>query len=61
MFESCDDILSVDDIAAILKVGNTQVYKLLRSGRLKAYKEGKDWKIPKDSLILYIKEQAHLI
>ena len=46
MFESCDDILSVDDIAAILKVGNTQVYKLLRSGRLKAYKEGKDWKIP---------------
>ncbi len=61
MFESCDDILSVDDIAAILKVGNTQVYKLLRSGRLKAYKEGKDWKIPKESLILYIKEQAHLI
>lgn len=61
MFESCDDILSVDDIAAILKVGNTQVYKLLRSGRLKAYKEGKDWKIPKESLVLYIKEQAHLI
>lgn len=61
MFESFDDILSVDDIAAILKVGNTQVYKLLRSGRLKAYKEGKDWKIPKESLILYIKEQAHLI
>ena len=61
MFESCDDILSVDDIAAILKVGNTQVYKLLRSGRLKAYKEGKDWKVPKESLILYIKEQAHLI
>ena len=60
MFESCDDILSVDDIAAILKVGNTQVYKLLRSGRLKAYKEGKDWKVPKESLILYIKEQAHL-
>ena len=61
MFESCDDILSVDDIAAILKVGKTKVYKLLRSGRLKAYKEGKDWKIPKESLILYIKEQAHLI
>lgn len=60
MFESFDDILSVDDIAAILKVGNTQVYKLLRSGRLKAYKEGKDWKIPKESLILYIRKQAGL-
>lgn len=60
MFESFDDILGVDDIAAILKVGNILIYKLLRSGRLKAYKEGKNWKVPKGSLILYIREQAGL-
>lgn len=37
-----------------------QTYKLLRSGTLKAYKEGKDWKVPKEALILYVKEQAKL-
>lgn len=60
MFESFDDILTVEDVSAILKIGTTQAYKLVRSGTLKAYKEGKDWKIPKESLVLYIKEQTRL-
>lgn len=42
MFENFDDILTVDDVARALKIGTTQVYKLLRSGKLKGYKEGKD-------------------
>lgn len=60
MFDSYDDILTVEEVSAILKVGMTQTYKLLRSGTLKAYKEGKDWKIPKEALVLYVKEQAKL-
>ncbi|MBM6667768.1 helix-turn-helix domain-containing protein [Lacrimispora saccharolytica] len=60
MFESFDDILTVEEVSAILKIGTTQAYKLVRSGTLKAYKEGKDWKIPKESLVLYIKEQTRL-
>lgn len=60
MFESFDDILTVEEVSAILKIGTTQAYKLVRSGTLKAYKEGKDWKIPKESLFLYIKEQTRL-
>ncbi len=60
MFESFDDILTVEEVSAILKIGTTQAYKIVRSGTLKAYKEGKDWKIPKESLVLYIKEQTRL-
>lgn len=60
MFESFDDILTIEEVSAILKIGTTQAYKLVRSGTLKAYKEGKDWKIPKESLVLYIKEQTRL-
>lgn len=60
MFESFDDILTVEEVSAILKIGTTQAYKIVRSGTLKAYKEGKDWKIPKESLVLYIKEQTKL-
>ncbi len=60
MLESYDDILTVEEVAAILKVGMTQAYKLVRTGILKAYKEGKDWKIPKEALYRYIKEQAKI-
>lgn len=60
MFESFDDILTIEEVSAILKIGTTQAYKLVRSGTLKAYKEGKDRKIPKESLVLYIKEQTRL-
>lgn len=58
MFESYDDILTIADVAEILKIGTTQAYKIVRSGRLKAYKEGKDWKIPKPALVKYILEQS---
>ena len=60
MLESYDDILTVEEVAAILKVGMTQAYKLVRTGILKAYKEGKDWKIPKEALSRYIKEQTKI-
>lgn len=54
MFEQYDEILTIYDLAEILKIGTTQAYKIVRSGQLKAYKEGKDWKIPKASLVEYI-------
>lgn len=60
MFDSYDDILTVEDTADALKTGVTQIYKILRSGQLKGYKEGKDWKIPKVSLESYIREKINL-
>ena len=60
MFEQYDDILTVEDIAEILKIGMTQAYKIVRSGNLKGYKEGKDWKIPKHALKEYVISQSHL-
>mgnify|MGYP001853383623 CR=1 FL=1 len=54
MFEAYDDILTIAEIAEILKIGTTQVYKIVRSGDLKAFKEGKDWKIAKPALIEYV-------
>ena len=58
MFESYDDILTITDVAEILKIGTTQAYKIVRAGHLKAYKEGKDGKIPKPALEKYILEQS---
>ena len=60
MFESYEDILTIQDVADILKVGTTQVYKIVRSGKLKAFKEGKDWKIAKPALVEYVAQKSRL-
>lgn len=57
MFEYLDDILTITDVAEILKIGSTHAYRIVRSGQLKGYKEGKDWKIPKTSLMEYIQKR----
>ena len=58
MFEQYDDILTVSELAEALKVGSTQAYRLVRSQKIKAFKEGKDWKIPKTSGSQYITDQT---
>ena len=54
MLESYDDILTVSELAEVLKIGTTQAYRILKRGELKAFKEGKDWKITKSSILQYI-------
>lgn len=60
MFEKFDDILTIEDLAEALKIGTTQAYKLVRSGKIRAFKEGKDWKISKTALITYVREQSRI-
>lgn len=60
MFELYDDILTIEEVSEILKIGMTKTYQLVRSGDLKGYKEGKDWKIPKRALSEYVISRSHL-
>ena len=57
MLEAYDDILTIPEVADILKIGTSQTYKIVRSGQLKGFKEGKYWKVPKNCLIAYIKQK----
>lgn len=43
-----------------LKVGHNAIYELLNSGKLKAYKNGRVWRIPKESIKQYILKNARL-
>lgn len=54
MFDSYDDILTVPELSEALKIGTTQAYRILKRGEINAFKEGKDWKIPKESVIQYV-------
>lgn len=59
MFETYDDIMTIEEISEALKIGSSQAYKIVRTQQLKGYKEGKDWKIPKTSLIEYVQQKVH--
>ena len=58
MFEQYPDILSVEEVCVALRMGYNAVYELLNGGKLKAYKNGRVWRIPRDSLKEYILERT---
>ena len=60
MFEQYPDILTVEEACEALRMGYNAVYDLLNEGKLKAYKNGRVWRIPKKSLEKYILESANL-
>lgn len=54
MLESYEDILTVDEACATLKIGKNALYDLLNSRTLKAMRNGRVWQIPKTAVQEYI-------
>ena len=44
------DLLTVKEVAALLRLHPNTVYKLIHMGQLKAHKVGRTWRIPKEGL-----------
>lgn len=60
MLEQFDDILTTDEACEALRVGHNALYELLNSGKLKGYRNGRTWRIPKLAVKNYILENANL-
>ena len=60
MLSEYPEVLTTDEAAEVLRVGFNTLYDLLQSGKLKAYRNGRLWRIPKKSVIEYILEQSKL-
>ena len=60
MFEEYADILTAEECCEALRVGYNAVYELLNSGKLRGYRNGRVWRIPKAALKEYIIENAKL-
>ena len=56
MFNEYDDILTVEEMCKILKVGKNNAYKLLKQGLIRAYRNGKNWRIPRLSVKEYVEK-----
>ena len=53
-------IITIEELCEMLMIGRNAAYKLLTSGKLKGFRIGRIWKIPRDSLNNYIHEQSNL-
>ena len=58
MLNEYPEILTTEEAAEALRVGYNALYDLLHSGKLKAYRNGRLWRIPKKSIIEYVIEQS---
>ena len=58
MFEQYPDILTVEEVCEALRMGYNAVYEILNSGKLKAFKNGRVWRIPRESLKEFILRQT---
>lgn len=54
------EVYTTEEVTQLLRVGYNKLYELLQSGKLKGYRNGRVWRIPKQSVIEYIIEQSKL-
>ena len=50
------EILTVKELARILKTTRQQVRKMIRNGEIPAVKVGREWRIPREYLKEFIEE-----
>lgn len=60
MFEEYGDVLTAEEACEALRIGYNALYDLLNSSKLKGYRNGRVWRIPRLALQEYILEQARL-
>lgn len=60
MLEQFDDLLTAEEACEALKIGKNALYRLLASGELRAYRNGRVWRIPRQAVERYICTQARL-
>ena len=54
MFEEYADVLTADEACEALRIGYNALYELLNSGKLKGFRNGRVWRIPKQAIQEYI-------
>ena len=58
-YDSIPDIMTVDEMKNVLKIGRNKAYSLVRNGEIKALKIGGIFRIPKRYLIDFIESACY--
>ena len=59
LFTQYPDIMSINDLRSALCIGRTKAYELVSSGQIRSIKVGKSIRIPKTSLLDYVKDSSY--
>ena len=51
-------LITVEELCEELMIGKNAAYQLLKSGKIKCFRIGRIWKIPRESVDEYIKKQT---
>ncbi len=51
-------ILTIEELCDFLNIGRNAAYRLLTSGKLKGFRVGRIWKIPRENVNEYITMQS---
>ena len=54
------DLITIDEMCDLLMIGRSTAYTLLRSGSIRAFKIGRNWKVSRAAVEQYIKECSKL-
>lgn len=54
MFEQYNDVVTIEEMAEMMGIGRNCAYNLLHSKKVKAFRNGRNWRIPKQAIIEYI-------
>ena len=57
MFENYDDVVTVEQLAEMLKIGRNTAYELVRASIIQSVRVGRNIRIPKHTIIEYITNQ----
>ncbi|MCM1167077.1 MAG: helix-turn-helix domain-containing protein [Lachnospiraceae bacterium] len=56
MFNEYSNIVTVDELCEMLRIGRNKAYDLLRNGEVKAFRSGRLWIISKSSVEEFVKK-----
>ena len=60
MLEQFEPLMTVSEVCSVLMVGKNTVYDIIKSGKVGCFRTGRTWKIKRDDLAKFIKEQTGL-
>ena len=56
ILEQYSDILTVEELCEVLGIGANAAYQMLNNGAIPAFRIGRRWKVPKESVKEYISQ-----
>ena len=60
-YDDTSQLMSPPELATYLGIGRNLAYQLLNEGVIKGFKIGKQWKVSKQAVDLYIAQMSHLM